>query len=518
MEEVAGAPPQEKQLFHGTASKNLALINARSFDRGYSRSFRKGVYFATHASYSAASSYSAPDSSRMQFMYLARVLVGSSKRIDGSISPNPPFESYCDRLSDPTMFVICNDMNCYPEYLITFTSMQQDTALKMFNILSKVKAFAFVDRFQVALNLIDSGMKIAQNSRSVEYIHDLESASETVSRMICRAKDPREWTLQEMTDYVRCATGDFEISIRVQGSHVADGKLAKSGMIELQTWLEQGADDMKPSLQQIVQLDLARRIREVENLFSESLKHIALPGAPAHWTQPESQARLKLRDFCLVELECSCPEYIQTAAKFKESCDGQILSVQRLQNFGVWTLYKTMRRIVEGASGAEPNEMQLFHGTSSENTRAINTRSFDRIVHSSGESRHGKGVHFARLASRCNKHSKPDSSGRRYMYLARVLVGMPTPGRSGIVSPPPPRGDTEGVRVDSETRFDSTCDGADIHDSSVFVVYRDAQAYPDYLITYREAKAPNGTAAGTASAAAAADMPLTAAGSKCHQQ
>jgi hypothetical protein len=52
------------------------------------------------------------------------------------------------------------------------------------------------------------------------------------------------------------------------------------------------------------------------------------------------------------------------------------------------------------------------------------------------------------------------------MFVARVLIGRTILGRYDMITPP------DG--------YESTTDGSDI-----FVVYHDAQAYGDYLITYK---------------------------------
>lgn len=92
--------------------------------------FGNGTYFAVNASYSANDTYSKPDANGNKYMYLARVLVGEySLGRKGSLTPaqkNPSnavdlFDSSTDNMSQPSMFIIFNDIQAYPEYLITFT-------------------------------------------------------------------------------------------------------------------------------------------------------------------------------------------------------------------------------------------------------------------------------------------------------------------------------------------------------------------------------------------------------------
>ena len=79
----------------------------------------------------------------------------------------------------------------------------------------------------------------------------------------------------------------------------------------------------------------------------------------------------------------------------------------------------------------------------------------------------GNGVYFAaNSAYSIRGYSKPDSAGNKYIYQARVLTGKSTQGQSGLKEPP------QG--------YDSVGDG-----SSIFVVFYDAQTYPEYLITFK---------------------------------
>lgn len=92
--------------------------------------FGSGTYFAVDASYSARDTYSKPDANGKKYMYLARVLVGEySQGVKGAITPAAKdasnsidlFDSSTDNVSRPSMFIIFNDIQAYPEYLLTFT-------------------------------------------------------------------------------------------------------------------------------------------------------------------------------------------------------------------------------------------------------------------------------------------------------------------------------------------------------------------------------------------------------------
>ncbi|XP_022787787.1 poly [ADP-ribose] polymerase 14-like [Stylophora pistillata] len=123
----------EMLLFHGTTEDNCRAINHKGFNRSYSwqrnNLYGKGVYFAKEASYSASSQYSPPGPTGFRHMYLARVLVGDytvgkkdiivppSKTLN---DPTDTYDSVVDQIPNPEIFVVFQDPQSYPEYLITF--------------------------------------------------------------------------------------------------------------------------------------------------------------------------------------------------------------------------------------------------------------------------------------------------------------------------------------------------------------------------------------------------------------
>ncbi|XP_069840936.1 protein mono-ADP-ribosyltransferase PARP14-like [Dendropsophus ebraccatus] len=130
-----GTTDNEKQLFHGTDVNTVQSVNSNGFNRSYSglnvgAVLGNGTYFAVDANYSAVDSYSKPDTNGHKYMYLARVLTGIfcvGKK--GMIAPPPKnssdstdcYNSLTDDLANPKIFVIFNDVQAYPEYLITFS-------------------------------------------------------------------------------------------------------------------------------------------------------------------------------------------------------------------------------------------------------------------------------------------------------------------------------------------------------------------------------------------------------------
>jgi hypothetical protein len=79
---------------------------------------------------------------------------------------------------------------------------------------------------------------------------------------------------------------------------------------------------------------------------------------------------------------------------------------------------------------------------------------------------YGVGNYFSSKATYSHRYSKENANGKRCMFIVRVLVGNTTRGHPSMRTAP------EG--------FDSTTD-----EDHIFVTYHDAQALPEYLITYK---------------------------------
>ncbi|XP_028398976.1 protein mono-ADP-ribosyltransferase PARP14-like [Dendronephthya gigantea] len=123
----------ELDLYHGTTKDAVEKINCNGFNRSYcgknAVKFGNGVYFAREAWYSARRQYAAPDEKGLQYMYIAKVLVGKyTKGKEGLIVPPPidasnpdvSYDSVVDNAAKPLIYVVFYDYQHYPEYLITF--------------------------------------------------------------------------------------------------------------------------------------------------------------------------------------------------------------------------------------------------------------------------------------------------------------------------------------------------------------------------------------------------------------
>ena len=85
-------------------------------------------YFAADSSYSASDTYSKPDRNGIKRMYLARVLTGTFTQGKAGlrVPPEQPgkhnvlYDTVVNNVTNPKIFVVFNDCQAYPEYLVTF--------------------------------------------------------------------------------------------------------------------------------------------------------------------------------------------------------------------------------------------------------------------------------------------------------------------------------------------------------------------------------------------------------------
>ncbi|KAG7317400.1 hypothetical protein KOW79_019698 [Hemibagrus wyckioides] len=124
----------ERTLYHGTSESSVKEICIHGFNRSFcgknATAFGQGVYFAVKSSYSISDTYSPHNADGHKFIFVARVLTGeftqgkhdmrTAPLREGSDIPMR-FHSVVDVVRDPNVFVIFNDTQAYPQYLITCT-------------------------------------------------------------------------------------------------------------------------------------------------------------------------------------------------------------------------------------------------------------------------------------------------------------------------------------------------------------------------------------------------------------
>ncbi|CAH3138366.1 unnamed protein product, partial [Pocillopora meandrina] len=124
----------EKRLFHGTSPDSVEAICKENFDWRLSGTatgtkYGQGSYFAVKASHSH--NYAKEDANKSRFMFVAKVLVGSYVKGNPNYRRPPHkqplneagilyYDSCVDDALKPTMFIVFDIDQFYPEYIIQY--------------------------------------------------------------------------------------------------------------------------------------------------------------------------------------------------------------------------------------------------------------------------------------------------------------------------------------------------------------------------------------------------------------
>ncbi|XP_035663100.1 protein mono-ADP-ribosyltransferase PARP14-like isoform X2 [Branchiostoma floridae] len=183
----------------------------------------------------------------------------------------------------------------------------------------------------------------------------------------------------------------------------------------------------------------------------------------------------------MYKLDASSPEYQDVERSFLSSVgyQPQIVSISRVQNEAKYKAYISELQERRKTCPRSKIEELLYHGTAEEVVDNINQGGFNRSYCGKNATAYGKGVYFAKSASYSAQatYSPPDTQGNKYIYQARVIVGEYTTGRHGMLEPPAKN------PANAVVRFDSVVDN--MNNPSIFVVFHDNDAYPEYLIVFK---------------------------------
>nr|KAG5706732.1 hypothetical protein BaRGS_007235 [Batillaria attramentaria] len=129
----------EKSLWHGTSADAITNINRYGFNRSYcgknATRYGQGVYFAVKSVISTNPSFSPADVTGKRYIYQCKVLVGHSVKGTSDMRFLPKregetlYDSACNDPDDPDTYLIFNDTQAYPEYLVTFTEQKSPASL-----------------------------------------------------------------------------------------------------------------------------------------------------------------------------------------------------------------------------------------------------------------------------------------------------------------------------------------------------------------------------------------------------
>jgi len=200
-----------------------------------------------------------------------------------------------------------------------------------------------------------------------------------------------------------------------------------------------------------------------------------LPILPQQWFPPHTQD-----DFELVPLNPESMDYHLVMGEMRNLPGRQVADIFRVQNPFLWQKYESKKMYMKQHNKDQlPEERLLFHGTSqTEVVQAILRQNFDWRVAGKNATLYGLGSYFAATAVFSDKYTgKPPLGTFRWMFMARVLVGRSARGQKDFQRPPPL--DTSNPYGEL---FDSCVDNE--HRPSIYVIFDNDQAYPEFLISY----------------------------------
>ena len=206
---------------------------------------------------------------------------------------------------------------------------------------------------------------------------------------------------------------------------------------------------------------------------------------------PTNWSPLREHELCLqVELKPGEPEFEKIKTLFEAEKAKQtertaqfmqkltLVKVFRLQNPTLYRQYELTKQKLSATYHNKPEviknlERTLFHGTSEDTVSKINSEGFDRSFCGKNMTLYGKGVYFARdLSYSCDPtYSPPNSDKVKSVYVVKALVGVYTDGKRDMPTLP---------EQSPNVPFNSAVDS--IEDPTVFVIFRDYQAYPEYIM------------------------------------
>ncbi|CAI9714784.1 protein mono-ADP-ribosyltransferase PARP14-like [Octopus vulgaris] len=166
------------------------------------------------------------------------------------------------------------------------------------------------------------------------------------------------------------------------------------------------------------------------------------------------------------------PEYDDIQTTFSRNLPSyRIIKIERIQNKTLYHGYQALKRKFEVENPNVTNEVDgLWHGTAEGAVDGINKSGFNRSYCGKNATAFGNGVYFARRIhySANDKYSVPDANKIKRIYKCSVLVGRMMQGHQGLKF--------------LQDSYNSAVDN--IQRPSIYVIFHDFQAYPNYLITF----------------------------------
>jgi len=179
----------------------------------------------------------------------------------------------------------------------------------------------------------------------------------------------------------------------------------------------------------------------------------------------------QVNDHQLFTVAKDSAEWDKVSSLFHKTSGGAKLSkITRNQNRDLYQWYLLKKAAIAKKNKGIANELLLFHGSRAGAYKIILEQGLDhRVAKDSGAI--GVGIYFATNSATSMGYTGGKQSGKQKMLLCKVICGSSTNGKHGLRRPPEKN---KGILYDSVTNGGK----------SVYVVFDNNQAYPEYLIEF----------------------------------
>ena len=179
------------------------------------------------------------------------------------------------------------------------------------------------------------------------------------------------------------------------------------------------------------------------------------------------------------------PEWRKVEEKMNRTMANRPIQIYRIQNKWLWQKYMDHKEMLHKKNGGQINELELFHGTRSNDPKNIygGEEGFD--MRFSAKGMWGEANYFAVNASYSDHYAYQASDGCLEMFLVKVLTGdsHECPPNSSLRKPPvKQRGATTGQVQLCQVNYDTVT--GHTKGSRVYMTYDNLKTYPAYLIRY----------------------------------
>jgi hypothetical protein len=219
--------------------------------------------------------------------------------------------------------------------------------------------------------------------------------------------------------------------------------------------------------------DIKHMLKFTHNVKSSSS---SLIDWPSNWASPLppkiSSFISKGNYFNIVQLSTTSTEYQTSASLFQTHVKQNIISIERIENYSLWISYYNKHHILQKYG----KEMNLFHGTSTDIIPTIAKNGFDFRISNLG-GKYGGGTYFSPNSSFSNGYTHCDpNTGVKKMFIVRVSLG------DSVVE----QTLTQGIRKPKVNQSKNRDYDTIISSNNMeYIVFDNAQSYPEYIITYK---------------------------------